>query len=161
MTSSSFYYSRYFPASTYGPGLHNLEIHAEKSSSAHAWNPAHAALHLQLLYSQSCTEDTDCQTYLSTGGNVHNLGKGILLPCFVRAIEAQCKDSLVWIATTDEVGDVDVTVITSQDEDQKMDSRAKEKALALQFSWALKWGFVKCKRWKISGEYDCLLDELD
>lgn len=53
------------------PGLHNLEIHAHKSSCARGWSASRVALLLQCMYRYLPTEDDDIEPLLHLNGDVY------------------------------------------------------------------------------------------
>lgn len=122
-------------------------------------------MHLQTLYGllYSSEGDDDDQTYFCYDGNVYCLGVGTLLPRFLSAVETTCKGNVFLIAgaTGAENDGVDPVVLTTQCEHGRLIPSSRESDISLQFSWAFRWAFVKCKRWRIASQYDIESEELD
>ncbi|KAF2622261.1 hypothetical protein BU25DRAFT_480822 [Macroventuria anomochaeta] len=160
MTYATFFPTRW-PASTYGPGLHNYEIHTEQSSCAHGWSAARAALHLQTLYSHLSSDGADDRSFIHYDGNVYSLGEGVPLPCFLDRIEAKYRDvTVLTIWFNDRRGIVDVDVLKGQCAEALVPG-SQNRGFATQFSWAFRWMFAKCLRGRIGREYGRLLSDLD
>lgn len=144
----------------FGPGLHNFEIHAEKSSCARGWNALRAALHLQNLYKYLPSEDAVAQSFFHYNGNVYSLGRGIPLPSFLDEVEAKYKDVTVLATWINDQRGLDMNVLIGQCAEELV-PESQNRGLATQFSWAFRWTFAKCQRARIGRKDNCLLSELD
>jgi hypothetical protein len=152
MTSATSFPVRW-PSSTFGPGLHNLEIHAEQSSCGRGWSAARAALHLQTLYGCLSWDNTDCFIHLD--GSVYRLGRGLPLPFFLDELEAKHENISVLMATLNRANGVDVAVLAGECAEELVPG-CQNRGSASQFSWAFRWMLVKSRPCKIRREYDSL-----
>lgn len=159
MTSATFFPTRW-PTSTYGPGLHNHEIHAEQSACARGWSAARTALHLCTLYRHLPSEAADFQCFLHYAGNIYYLGRGVPLQCFLDSLEAKYREVTVFTTSIDEFMGVDMATVTGQCAEELVPG-SKNRGLGTQFAWAFRWMAVKCNQWRIGHEYQSLLQELD
>lgn len=147
MTSRTFFPTRW-PTSTFGPGLHNLEIHAEQSSSARGWSASRAAICLQSLYSRLWARNVDVQSWFHYDGNVYHMGRGVPLPCFMSEVEAKYKDITVMATKGDIWRNVDTTVYYSQRREELVPGSLNRGSMT-QVAWALRWHFARCKRQRV------------
>lgn len=159
MTSTTFFPTRW-PSSTFGPGLHNYEIHGEQSSCARGWNASRAALHLQTLYSHLRPYRATEQSYFCYDGNIYSLWRGFPLPCFLNSIEAKCKDISVLKIRFEKVRSVSMAVVIGHCA-EKLVPTSHHWELSSQFPWAFRWMFTKCNRQKAEEINYCLSGELD
>jgi hypothetical protein len=94
-------------------------------------------------------------------GDVYRLGKGFPLPYFLDRIEAKCKDVSIFVAASDESADVDVSVVVGQCLETELVLSHLDSSLDIQLSWAVRWRFAKCKKWRVRKDYGLSLEELD
>lgn len=159
MTSATFFSTRW-PATTFGPGLHNLELHAQSSSCARGWSASRAALFLQSMYRYLPTEDADVQSLLPLNGDVYRLCKGWSLSIFLDESEAKYREFTV-IATW-AVGEENMNnVVLNGDCEEELVPGSQNCGNAMQFAWALRWMFAKSSKGRTGRKYDCLLSEVD
>ena len=142
MTSATFFPTRW-PSSTFGPGLHNFEIHTEQSSCARGWSAPRAALCLQTLYGHLHSKDAG-QSWLHYDGKVYALCRGSPLPCFLNEIEAKYKDVTV-VAVRTNKRKLSVPVVLNGQCAEELVPGSQNWGLATQFAWAFRWKFAKCK----------------
>lgn len=159
MTSATFFPARW-PTSTFAPGLHNLEIHAEQCSSARGWSAARSALFLQVLYAETSPDDADIQSFFHYDEEVYILGRGPALLCFLDEIEAKYKEITVVEAWVNRESTINTVVINGQCEEELVPG-SQNRGHASQFAWAFRWRFKKSIRSAAEREYNQLLSEVD
>ncbi|KAJ8113110.1 hypothetical protein OPT61_g4693 [Boeremia exigua] len=160
MSSARFFLTRW-PSSTFGPGLHNHEIHAEQSACARGWSAARASICLQSLYRDLPPKDVGYkfQSFLHYNGNTYLMGAGLPPLCFLNEIEAKYKDITVMATRINNYRFVETRVIFGQCAEELVPG-SQNRGLATQFAWAFRWHFKKCPRQRRQPS-NRALDEVD
>jgi hypothetical protein len=159
MTSATFF-PRRWPTSTFGPGLHNLEIHSAQSFSARGWSSAQNAIFLQSLYAGSPFADVGIRYYFHYNGDLYILSYSSPLLCFLDEVEAKYKEVTVvevWKYRNIIVGAI---VVKGQCEEELVPG-SQGRGDAAQFARAFRWGFRRCVRMRAERKYERLMPEMD
>jgi hypothetical protein len=159
MTSATFF-PRRWPTSTFGPGLHNLEIHSAQSFSARGWSSTQNAIFLQSLYAGSPFADTGARSFFHYNGNVYILSYSSPLLCFLDEVEAKYKEVTVvevWKYGSRIIG---AMVVKGRCEEELVPG-SQDRGDAAQFAWAFRWGFRRWVRTEAERVYECLMPEVD
>lgn len=159
MTSATFF-PRRWPTSTFGPGLHNLEIHSAQSFSARGWSSAQNAIFLQSLYAGSPFADIDIRSFFHYNGNVYILGYSSPLLCFLDEVEAKYKEFTVVEAWKYRNRIVGAIVVNGQCEEELVPG-FQGRGDAAQFAWAFRWGFRQWVRMRAEREYERLMPDVE
>lgn len=144
MTSATFFPTRW-PPSTFGPGLHNLEVHAARSASARGWSAARAAICLQALYNRFWAQKSDVQSWLHCNGEVYSLQNGRPLPSFMNEVEAKYRDVTVLATKVNARREITTTVLYGECAEELVPG-SQNRGSASQFAWAFRLYFPRCKR---------------
>jgi hypothetical protein len=158
--SSATFFPMCGPTATFGPGLHNLEMQAQRSLCARGWSAPRAALSLQSLYRQLPTKNADVRCLLHLNGDVYRLCKGYPLPIFLDEVEAKYRDMTVMAMCVNEDKVQNIVVLNGHCKEELVPG-SQNRGNAMQFAWALRWMFAKCKRGGIDRVYDRLLSDVD
>ena len=159
MTSATFF-PRRWPTSTFGPGLHNLEIHSAQSFSARGWSAAQNAIFLQSLHAGSPFADTRICSFFHYNGNVYILCYSSPLLCFLDEVEAKYKEVTV-VEAWKYRGRVVNTMVVNGGCEEELVPGSQGRGDAAQFAWASRWGFRQWVRTEAEREYECLMPEVE
>lgn len=144
MSSANFFTTGHL-STTFGPGLHTLELRAQQSASAQSWNTPRAAICLQALYTRLWAREGDVQSWLHYDGNVYSLGRGVPLPSFMNEVEAKYRDVTVLATKANARGEVEMAVLHGECEEELVPG-SQNRGCASQFAWAFRLYFPKCRR---------------